>query len=156
MIKIDNQLLDRVSEHAKAIARKRMNYNFHTVYSDPIQRLLNAMEPFSYIQPHKHESPDKREAFFALRGRILVVQFDPLGNIRDHLLLDPLKGAYGAEIPERTFHTIIALDPGSVAYEIKDGPYDPIDDKNFAPWAPMEGKPGTHEYLQSIIEKIGI
>jgi len=133
-----------------------MNYNFHEHYSDTLQRMLNAMEPLSYIQPHKHENPDKREVFFSLRGRILVIEFDESGNITDHTLLDPLSGNFGAEIPERTFHTIIALDPGSVAYEIKDGPFSPINDKNFASWAPIEGTLQTEEYLRNLLAKCNL
>ena len=153
MIKIDTRLLDEISALGKASPRRRMNYNFHKEYSDTLQRMLNAMEPFSYIQPHKHENPDKREAFLALRGRFVVIEFDEFGNITDHTLLDPLKGNFGAEIPKCTFHTIIALDPDTVAYEVKDGPYTPNDDKNFASWAPKEGTPQTEEYLLNLLAK---
>jgi cupin fold WbuC family metalloprotein len=156
MIRIDSQLLDKTSAKAKTSQRRRMNFNFHKEYSDTFQRLLNAIEPLSYIQPHKHEDPDKREVFFVLRGRIVVIEFDELGNIADHILLDPLTGNFGAEIPERTYHTIIALDPGTVAYEVKDGPYSPIDDKNFALWAPREGEPGAEEYLKETLKKLGV
>ena len=156
MIKIDTRLLDETSSKAKISPRRRMNYNFHKDLSDTFQRLLNAMEPLSYIQPHKHEQPDKREVFFALRGRIVVIEFDESGNIADHILLDPLTGKFGAEIPERTYHTIVALDPDTVAYEMKDGPYSPIDDKNFASWAPKEGDPGTRKYLEEILFRVGI
>ena len=156
MIRIDEYLLDQVSKEAKASPRRRKNYNFHKDYSDTLQRLLNAMEPLSYIQPHKHENPDKREAFFALRGRIVVIEFDEQGTITGHILLDPLMGNFGAEIPERTFHTIISLDRGSVAYEIKDGPYTPIDDKNFAPWAPKEGEPGVGDYILDLLKQLEI
>ena len=156
MKKINEQLLNNVSSQAQSSPRRRMNYNFHSDYSDTLQRLLNAMEPLSYIQPHKHEDPDKREVFFALRGRIVVAEFDETGNVTDHILLDPVTGNFGAEIAERTYHTIIALDPGTVAYEVKDGPYSPIDDKNFASWAPKEGSAGSSEYLQGILNKIGI
>jgi cupin fold WbuC family metalloprotein len=156
MIKIDNQLLDATSARAKTTPRRRMNYNFHTEFSDTLQRMLNAMEPLSYIQPHKHENPDKREVFMALRGRFVVVEFNELGNITDHILLDPLNGNFGAEIPERTYHTIIALDPDTVAYECKDGPYTPIDDKNFAPWAPKEGSENVEDYLSGLFEQIDI
>jgi cupin fold WbuC family metalloprotein len=130
-----------------------MNHNFHSGFSDTLQRMLNAMEPLSYIQPHKHENPDKREVFMALRGRFVVVEFDEQGNITDHILLDPLNGNFGAEIPERTYHTIIALDPDTVAYEFKDGPYTPIDDKNFAPWAPKEGAPQAEDFLRNLLDK---
>jgi cupin fold WbuC family metalloprotein len=156
MIHINKQLLDSVSSEARSIPRRRKNYNFHKEYSDTLQRLLNAMEPMSYIQPHKHENPDKREAFIALRGRILVVEFDEQGNILDHIILDPLNGVYGAEIPERTFHTIISLETGSVAYELKDGPYIPIDDKNFASWAPPESSPNASSYLEDLLRQLNI
>jgi len=156
MIIIDSKLLDVVSAQAKVSPRRRQNFNFHKDYSDTLQRLLNAMEPLSYIQPHRHADPDKREVFFSLRGRIAVIEFDDLGNITGHMVLDPSDGNFGAEIPERTFHTIIALDPDSVAYEVKDGPYSPIDDKNFASWAPKEGSGGTADYLKRILKKLGI
>ena len=156
MIKIDHFLFNKTSAQAKVAPRRRMNYNFHKDSSDTLQRLLNAMEPLSYIQPHKHENPDKREAFFALRGRIVVIEFDELGNIADHILLNPMIGNFGAEIPERTFHTIISLDPDTIAYEIKDGPYSPIDDKNFASWAPKEGNPGADAYLRDLLKELNI
>lgn len=153
MIKIDTRLLDETSAAAKISPRRRMNHNFHKNYHDTLQRMLNAMEPFSYIQPHKHENPDKREVFFSLRGRIVVIEFDESGNITDHTLLDPLSGNFGAEIPERTFHTIVALDPDSVAFEVKDGPYAPIDDKNFASWAPKEDSAEVDNYLDGLLDK---
>jgi cupin fold WbuC family metalloprotein len=155
MIKIDTILLDRVSSVAKSVPRTRMNHNFHRDNQDTLQRMLNAMEPFSYIQPHKHENPDKREVFLALRGRFIVIEFDEYGNISGNMLLDPLCGNYGAEIAERTYHTVIALDPDTVAYEIKDGPYIPIDDKNFAPWAPKEGYAEVPDYLTGLLVKTG-
>ena len=156
MIKIDRWLLDKTSQQAKVSARRRMNYNFHKDYSDTLQRMLNAMEALSYIQPHKHEDPDKREIFFLIRGRTVVIEFDDLGNITDHILLDPVKGVAGAEIPERTFHTIVALDPDTVVYEIKDGPYSPVSDKNFATWAPKEGAPEVERYLEELLMRVGI
>ena len=155
MIHIDKTLLDATTAEAKVSARCRKNYNFHKEYSDTLQRLLNAMEPLSYIQPHKHEDPDKREVFFALRGRILVVEFDNEGNVVEHIVLDPAIGAYGVEIPEKTFHTIVSLESGTVAYEFKDGPYSPVDDKNFAPWAPAEGSPKAVPYLKKLIAGTG-
>jgi cupin fold WbuC family metalloprotein len=155
MVKIDTVLLDNVSLVAKSVPRTRMNHNFHRDNQDTLQRMLNAMEPFSYIQPHKHENPDKREVFLALRGRFIAIEFDEMGNITEHMILDPLIGNYGIEIPERTFHTVIALDPSTVAYEIKDGPYSPIDDKNFATWAPKEGSAGVADYLIGLLVKTG-
>jgi len=156
MIKINEEFIEITSAKAKTSKRRRMNYNFHNEDSANLQRMLNAMEPDTYIQPHKHEDPDKVEAFFALRGRILVVEFDDEGNISDHIILDPLKGNFGAEIATRKWHSIISLEKNSVAYEVKDGPYDAKIDKNFASWAPMEGDPEALKYNQEILEKLNV
>ncbi|MFH0999386.1 MAG: WbuC family cupin fold metalloprotein [Bacteroidota bacterium] len=154
MIKIDEDFIEKTSQKAKKSARMRMNYNFHKEDAARLQRMLNAMEPGTYIQPHKHENPDKVEAFFALRGRIVVVEFDDNGNIADNIVLDAKKGNYGVEIPARTWHTLISLESGSVAYEVKDGPYNVAVDKNFAPWAPAENDGESENYLKEILIKL--
>lgn len=155
MIRITNQFIERTSQKAKLSPRQRMNYNFHNL-EDPVNRLLNAMEPGTYIQPHKHEDPDRFEVFLALRGEFLVVIFDEEGNIIEHEVLDAKKGNYGVEIPESTYHTLIPLVRGSVAYEIKEGPYIPASAKNFAPWAPAEEDEGVEAYMQKLLEQVGI
>jgi cupin fold WbuC family metalloprotein len=114
------------------------------------------MEPGTYIQPHKHEDPDKFEVFIALRGRFVVIIFDADGNITDHAILDNREGKYGVEIPERVYHMLLSLEPGSVAYEVKEGPYRPFTAKNFAPWAPAEGDPGVPAYIDELLQKLGI
>lgn len=154
MIKVDSLLLNDLSEQAKTSSRLRTNYNFHKEESDLLQRMLNVMEPGTYVCPHKHENPDKREAFWCIRGKIAVVEFENDGEISDFIILDPLTGNFGCEITLKKWHSIVALESNSVAYEVKDGPYNPITDKQFAPWAPMEGSPEADAFLKNIIEKI--
>jgi cupin fold WbuC family metalloprotein len=156
MIKIDNQLIDRISELAQNSERKRKNYNFHKIESDPLQRLINAIEPYSYIQPHKHENPDKREVFFVLKGKMAVIEFDDNGEILDYIILDSKTGNIAVEIPEKTWHSIISLEKGSVSYECKDGPYNPENDKNFAKWAPKEGDRDCKAYIETILKKLNL
>lgn len=155
MIKLTDDFLDKASEEARKSARLRINYNFHQL-KDPVNRMLNALEPGTYIQPHKHENPDKFEVFLALRGKFAVIIFDDDGNITDTSVLEPEKGNYGVEIPPKTYHTLIALESGSVAYEIKEGPYVPAIAKNFAPWAPAENEKDAQLYLQNLIIQSGV
>ncbi len=117
--------------------------------------MLNAVEPGSYVQPHKHENPDKREVFILLRGKMAVVFFDDDGNITENLILDN-KENYGVEIPPAVWHTIIALERGTVVYEVKDGPYSPSDDKNFASWAPKEDEKESADYIRHILKSLKI
>jgi len=156
MIKIDTNSIEITSQRAKASPRRRMNFNFHQQLDDLLQRMLNAMEPGTYIQPHKHQDPDKTEVFFCLRGKIAVVEFAEDGEINDFIVLDTHTGNYACEIAPRIWHTVISLQAGSVAYEIKNGPYNVIDDKNFASWAPKEGSASCAAYLQSVIERLPI
>ena len=69
MFRIDNKLIDQVVANAKESPRLRMNYNFHPELTDPVQRLINALEPWTYIRPHKHTT--KEESFVLLRGTVL-------------------------------------------------------------------------------------
>jgi len=153
---ISSSLAEETIRKAKESARKRMNYNFHVDFSDPINRMLNAMEPGTYVQPHKYENPDKREVFLVLEGTAAVVCFDATGEITEYTLLNRNKKVYGVEIPPKTWHTVISLESGTILYEIKDGPYSPLDDKNFALWAPREGEARCDDYLTGLIKKLNL
>lgn len=154
MKKINSQILNQTSDKAKLSDRKRMNLNYHHKADALMQRMLNAVNIGTYIQPHKHENPDKVEVFLVLRGRIAVVEFDDFGNITDYIILDSNIGNYGAEIAPRTWHTIISLEDDSVAYEIKNGPYNQAQDKDFASWAPKEGDSNTDEFINKILSQL--
>ncbi|OFX56019.1 MAG: hypothetical protein A2066_01285 [Bacteroidetes bacterium GWB2_41_8] len=154
MLKIVSpKLLTELSQKAIQSPRKRLNHNFHDDLADPINRMLNAFEPGTYIQPHKHENPDKREVFIVLRGSLVVVIFDESGIATDFILLEPANGNHAVEIPPGIWHNVISLETGTVVYEIKDGPYQQISDKNFASWAPKEGDPGCDEYLRKLTDQ---
>lgn len=154
MISIDSKLLDSVIAEAQASPRKRKNYNFHTDLSDTLQRMLNAMNPGTYVRPHKHEDPDKREAFIVLRGSVAVFEFSETGDVLQVEILNYAKGKYGVEFAARVWHSLVVLEPNTVVYEVKDGPYSAANDKNFAPWAPAEGGEGCDEYLAKLMKYI--
>ncbi|MDG5800690.1 WbuC family cupin fold metalloprotein [Marinilabiliaceae bacterium ANBcel2] len=145
---IDDILLNKVSQEALESKRKRKNYNFHTSFEDPVNRMLNALEPGTYVPPHNHSDPDKREVFLILTGQCAVIYFDDEGAITDGTILDRDKGVYGIEVPPGRWHTVVALEAGTVVYELKDGPYIPVKDKNRASWAPAEDSSDSSEYLK--------
>ena len=156
MILINQETLNTLCKNAEASPRLRSNLNFHSGSDDVIQRLLNAVEPGTYICPHRHLDPDKREIFLLLIGRLAVITFKEDGNIDECHILDNKTGNFGVEIPVGTWHTIIALEKNTVAYEFKDGPYIPFTDKDFAPWAPREGNENVASYLQELIKRLNL
>jgi len=154
MLKIDSQLLDEVTAKAKVSPRLRMNHNFHLELSDPVQRLLNALEPWTYIRPHKHVT--KEESFVLLRGTVLAVVFNDDGSIRDHCVLNAASGNLGIEFEENAFHMLTSLESGSVVYEIKEGPFVPHTEASSAPWAPREGSPEACGFLTGVFASLGV
>ena len=154
MIKITDKLITELSKNAKTSIRKRYNYNFHTDSRDYLQRFLNAVEPDTYVRPHKHENPDKTEIFLILKGRVLIIEFDNNGQIIDSVILNSENGQMGVEILSKTWHSLIALEEDSVLYEIKGGAYVKETDKIFAKWSPEEGTEEGTEEAQEFIQKI--
>ena len=58
------------TEVARGVPRLRRNANFHKSESEPANRLLNAIEPGSYIRPHRHLDPNKDETMVVLKGSL--------------------------------------------------------------------------------------
>jgi len=154
MIKINKDLINPIIKKGQESPRKRKNFNFHPDASDPMHRMIHASNKGTYVQPHKHENPDKIEAFIILKGKVLVIEFNDEGEIMDHIMMDPNSGNHGVEIPARVWHGLITLENDSVFYEVKNGPWDSSNDKFFASWAPKEGDAESEIYMNMILEKL--
>lgn len=148
------ELLTELSARACTNPRLRQNYNLHASLDDPCQRLLNAMEPGSYIRPHRHLTPPKQEGFVGVRGRLAALVFDEQGTVDEVIVFGPGEAACGVDLPAGVWHTVVSLEPGSVFYETKTGPYVPIAAEDMAPWAPAEGSEGAGEYLRGLVELV--
>jgi cupin fold WbuC family metalloprotein len=149
---IDRDLVERKGYDARQSQRKREIHIFHAGDEDPLQRMLNAIQPGSYIRPHRHLDPPKSEAVILLQGMLGYMSFhdDGTPDPDSFLLLDAARGAYGCDIRPGVWHTIFALTPDTVIFEVKPGPYSPANDKDFAPWAPPEYSPEATGYLAEI------
>lgn len=150
---INQDLLSGVCENAIITPRKRLNFNFHEL-QDRAQRMLNAIEPDSYVCPHRHLDPPKDEGFLVLQGKGAAIIFEDDGDIKEILLMDPAQKKWGVDIPAGIYHTVISLQPGTVFYEVKSGPYEALTDKGFAPWAPREGEKESKKYLQYLHQSV--
>jgi len=140
---IDGALLDAVSAEAASRPRRRANWNFHAADDFPAHRLLNAIEPDSYLPPHRHLDPLKDETILVLRGTLGVLLFTDDGQVVTRWQLAAGGDRVGVDIPHGTWHTVVALEPGTVIFEAKAGPYRPLADGERAPWAPIEGDPAA-------------
>ncbi|MDK9718210.1 MAG: WbuC family cupin fold metalloprotein [Trichlorobacter sp.] len=150
MITVDCRLLDQLTEKARTSPRLRMNHNFHPANESVCHRLLNAIEPGSYIRPHCHLDPEKDESFVLLRGQLGVICFDAKGEVIETALLIAGSDQAVITIPHGIFHTAVSLAPGTVFFETKAGPYIPLTEAEIASWAPVDTDPASTACLQQL------
>ena len=156
LVRISQGLLDDLLHKAAETPRRRQHHNLHTSHADPCQRLLNAIELDSYIRPHRHALDPKVECLVAVRGKFALITFDDHGSpervVRFGTELHGRDGQLdiGVEVPAATWHTVIALVPGSVLLEVKAGPFNPHAAKEPAPWAPEEQSADAEGYFQAL------
>ncbi len=124
---IDKQLLDDVSRQAQKSDRLSMNYNFHQSLDDKCHRFLNAVEPGTKVEIHRH--PTKDESFVLLRGRVRVNTYNDDGIVMESVVLCPEDGLYGVDIPKNVWHNVESLESGSVFFECKEGPFVPHEEE---------------------------
>ncbi len=123
-MKIDQQLLDNLTEQAKASPRLRMNHDLCNSDKDQSQRMLNAIEPGSVIPIHRHQNSS--ETVVVIRGRIEEVFFDAMGRETDSIELNSEGPCFAVNVPKGQWHTLQSLESGTVIMEMKDGAYKPM------------------------------
>ena len=126
-MKITQAILDRLTEQAKSSPRLRMNMDLRNSSEDGSQRMLNAIEPGSKIPIHRHRKSS--ETVVCLRGRLVEEFYDELDRIcTDYIELSPTGQTVAINIPIGQWHTVQALESGTVILEVKDGCYVPLSD----------------------------
>lgn len=124
---ITQAILDKLTEEAKASSRLRMNLDLRNSADDQSQRMLNAIEPGSVVPIHRHQKTS--ETVVCLRGRLVEEYYDDLERIcTEAIELSPNGPVVALNIPAGQWHTVHALESGTVILEVKDGPYEPIQD----------------------------
>lgn len=125
--KITQALLDELTAKAKASPRLRMNYDLRNSEADQSQRMLNAIEPGSPLPIHRHQKTS--ETVVCLRGRLVEEFYDELERrCTEAIELSPNGPVVALNIPIGQWHTVRSLESGTVIIEVKDGPYEPIQD----------------------------
>lgn len=124
---ITQAILDDLTAKAKESPRLRMNLDLRNSAEDQSQRMLNAIEPESVVPIHRHQKSS--ETVVCLRGRVVEEYYDELERIcTEAIELTPNGPVVALNIPAGQWHTLRALESGSVILEVKDGKYEPLSD----------------------------
>ena len=134
---ITQAILDGLTEKAKVSPRLRANLDLRDSDTDTSQRMLNAIEPDSVVPIHRHQKTS--ETVVCLRGRLVeeffaeqsgkAERYDELERIcTEAIELSPNGSVVALNIPAGQWHTVRALESGTVILEMKNGAYEPISD----------------------------
>lgn len=150
------QFLDVLTQESIQSSRQRQHKNIHQNYNEPCQRLFNAIGIDSYIRPHRHSIDPKDECLIAVRGRMALLVFNDIGQLQRVIRFGAQTTesqqaiGVGVNLPAGVWHTVIAEVPGSILFEVKSGPFNPEQAKEYATWAPEENTPEAAEYLMEL------
>ena len=103
---------------------------------DPVHRLFNAIEPGSYIRPHRHLHPPKSETMVVVAGRLGFLSFHDDGSVAERVGLDAAGETFGVDVPPGVWHTFVSLAPGPSSSRPSPDPTYPPGERDTAPWAP--------------------
>ena len=144
---ISESLLEGAIAVSQSSPRRRVIQPLHRAESADLHRMFNAVQPDSYIPPHRHLDPPKAESWIVLRGALAFFTFDEQGRVEECLEIRAGGAVFGVDLEPGVYHTFFALEPDTVVFEVKSGPYSPSNDKTFPEWAPPEGSSSASKYL---------
>ena len=101
-----------------------MNLDLRNGPEDGSQRMLNAIEPGSPLPIHRHTKSS--ETVVCLRGRLVEEYYSSDGVCTEVVELRPEGPVVALNIPIGQWHTVKALESGTVILEMKDGKYEPL------------------------------
>lgn len=121
---IDKKLLDELSAQAKVSPRLRQAFDLRNSSEDNSQRMLNSIEPGTEMPIHRHK--DTSETCVCIRGHFEEYFYDEQGNLTD--TIDMVPCGFVLNIEKGQWHSLRCLESGTVLFEAKDGPYEPLQD----------------------------
>ena len=128
-MKITQQLLNELTAKAKESPRLRMNYDLRNSVEDNSQRMLNAIEPGSPMPIHRHRNTS--ETVVCVRGRLIEEYYNDNVMCTEAIELSPNGPNMALNIPIGQWHTIRAIESGTVVLSCKDGKYEPAGDEDI-------------------------
>ena len=136
---LNDEIFHAGLEASRKSPRKRMIFPIQRTQDDEVQRLINFLQPGTYIRPHRHPQPHATETIQVVSGALCFLVFDADGNETGRYVLKPGPSGCALDILPGVWHSFFVLMEDTVIIEVKKGPYDKEKDKEFAKWAPDEG-----------------
>jgi cupin fold WbuC family metalloprotein len=138
----------RLRATVRETPKRRARINAHPGHDDALHEMIIAIEPASYIRPHRH--PGKSEAFHVIEGEVDIVVFRDDGAIDQIVQLGEKGGSrpFYYRMSEPRFHTLVIRSEILIVHEITNGPFLP-DGTIYAAFAPGDDDPAAAAAYQA-------
>jgi len=145
----ENRQIEKGIRASRKSERKRIILPIHRKQNAPVQRMLNFLQPGTYIRPHLHPRPGASEALMVYQGAVKFILFNDDGTAQQHFKMSRDK-YFMTDIEAGVWHSFVVLEPDTILFEVKMGPYNPQKDKTFAHWAPEESDGKAELYVRKM------
>lgn len=122
---ITNEILNDLTEKAKASPRLRLSMDLRNTPEDKSQRMLNALEPGTVMPIHRHHGSS--ETVVILRGKIRWIFYDDSGKETEQVTLDANGEPRMLNVERDRWHSLQCLE-SAVLFETKNGAYHPLEE----------------------------
>lgn len=133
---ITKDILDELTEKAKASERLRANLDLRNTDEDHSQRMLNALEPGTVMPIHRHKGSS--ETCVCIRGHFEEYLYGFMETLSDGTLdpdsfgivetIDMYPGGPILNIDKGQWHSLKCFESGTILLEAKDGAYHPLEE----------------------------
>lgn len=150
VFELTEELIEKGLNASRGSSRKRMILPVHRRQDAEVQRLINFLQPGTYIRPHKHPLPHATESIVMLNGALRFFTFDDAGNVNTDQILKAARFPGVMDIEPGVWHSFLVLEADTILFECKKGPYNAKTDKIFADWSPEEGDGNTKNWMEKL------
>lgn len=150
LFQFSDEMIEKGLQASRESERKRIILPIHRKQEAEVQRMINFLQPGTYIRPHKHPLPHASESLVLINGSIRFYTFDENGVIlsENKIGSKPVSGVL--DIEPQVWHSFIVLEEDTILFECKKGPYNAQTDKIFADWSPEEGSADVQNWIESL------
>jgi cupin fold WbuC family metalloprotein len=147
---LDINIIKKGIEASRKSERKRIILPIHRQQDARVQRMLNFLQPGTYIRPHKHPLKDASESIIVLQGALRFFIFDNNGKVNNDYYVTTALTESVLDIEPGVWHSFVVLEKDTVIFESKKGPYNALEDKQFARWSPEEYTPEAKHFINEL------
>ncbi|MDX1640876.1 MAG: WbuC family cupin fold metalloprotein [Balneolaceae bacterium] len=149
LFQLSDEMIKKGIKASRQSERKRIILPIHRKQNAEVQRMINFLQPGTYIRPHKHPLEHATESLVLIKGSIRFYTFDDEGNVLTvhEVNSNPTPGVL--DIEPGVWHSFLVLEENTLLFECKKGPYNPDTDKVFASWSPEESSEAA-EWMKTL------